>query len=190
MTVAATASTREPGRFHIGGEFGAVYLALEPETALRELARRASRAGMQVRKLLPRDLLTVELRLAKVLDLTDAAVRAEWGLHDDVVTDEDFTACQEVAAAARRAGYEEQSGIHQRLQWVRTWPCSTTGSTPARPPSSPKRLRLIPLRSATRDTHTRPARLLTPILSFFARVASVGLSCTDHGQPPVHDSGF
>jgi RES domain-containing protein len=88
------------------GEFGAVYLALKPETALRELARRASRAGMQVRKLLPRDLLTVELRLAKVLDLTDAAVRAEWGLHDDVVTDEDFTACQEVAAAARRAGYE------------------------------------------------------------------------------------
>jgi hypothetical protein len=41
------------------GEFGAVYLALKPETALRELARRASRAGIQVRKLLPRDLLTV-----------------------------------------------------------------------------------------------------------------------------------
>jgi RES domain-containing protein len=64
-TVAATARTPEPGRFHITGEFGAVYLALEPETALRELARRASRAGIQVRQLMPRDLLTVELRLAE-----------------------------------------------------------------------------------------------------------------------------
>jgi RES domain-containing protein len=105
-TVAATARTAEPGRFHITGEFGALYLALEAETALRELARRANRAGIQVRHLMPRDLLTVELRLAEVLDLNDEGVRAEWGLDVTAVTSNDFTACQEVAAAARRAGYE------------------------------------------------------------------------------------
>jgi RES domain-containing protein len=106
MTVAATAKTPEPGRFHVTGEFGAVYLALEPATALRELARRARRAGIDVRQLMPRDLLTVDLRLAKVLDLTDANARTEWGLDANAVTSDDFTACQEVAAAARRAGYE------------------------------------------------------------------------------------
>jgi RES domain-containing protein len=106
MTVAAMARIPEPGRFHVTGDFGAVYLALDPETALKELARRANRVGIQVRQLMPRDLLTIELRLAKVLDLTDATVRADRGLHGNFVTDEDFTACQEVAAAARRAGYE------------------------------------------------------------------------------------
>jgi hypothetical protein len=83
-----------------------VYLALERKTALRELARRAERAGIPVRQLMPRDILTVELRLAKVLDLTNGDVRAEWGLDAGAVTSNDLTACQEVAAAARRAGYE------------------------------------------------------------------------------------
>jgi RES domain-containing protein len=106
MTVAATARTAEPGRFHVTGEFGAVYFALDPETAVRELTRRASRIGVQVRQLMPRDLLTVELRLANVLDLTDAAVRGEWGLEGESIASNDFTPCQEVAAAARRAGYE------------------------------------------------------------------------------------
>jgi hypothetical protein len=59
MTVAATASMPEPGRFHLTGEFGAVCLVLKPETALGELALRASRAGIQVRQLMPRALLTV-----------------------------------------------------------------------------------------------------------------------------------
>jgi RES domain-containing protein len=76
LTVTATAKTPEPGRFHVTGEFGALYL------------------------------LTVELRLANVLDLTDPVVRAEWGLDANAVTSDDMTACQEVAAAARRAGYE------------------------------------------------------------------------------------
>jgi hypothetical protein len=45
------------------------------ETALRELARRAHRAGIQVRQLMPRDLLTVELWLAKVLDLSELVTK-------------------------------------------------------------------------------------------------------------------
>lgn len=55
---------------------------------------------------MPRNLLTIEFRLTAVLDLTDAAVRAEWGLDIAQLKSDDLTACQEVAAAARRAGYE------------------------------------------------------------------------------------
>jgi len=106
MTVAATARTAEPGRFHLKGEFGAVYLSLDPETAQRELVRRASRAGVSLSQLMPRDLLTVDLHLAKVLDLTDAAVRDEWGIHATAITWDDYTSCQEIASVARRAGYE------------------------------------------------------------------------------------
>ena len=95
-----------PGRFHVPGEFGAGYLALDPDTALRELAQRAARTAVPVESLLPRDLLTVHLRLTSVLDLTEAAVRAEWGLDAAALQSDDYTACQEVAAAARRAGYE------------------------------------------------------------------------------------
>ncbi len=105
-TVAATARTAEPGRFHVKGEFGAVYLSLNPETAHKELVRRASRAGVSVSQLMPRDLLTVDLQLAKVLDLTDAAVRNEWGIHAIAITSDDYRPCQEIASAARRAGYE------------------------------------------------------------------------------------
>jgi RES domain-containing protein len=100
-TIAATARTTEPGRFHIAGDFGAIYLSLDSETALRELARRAQRVGIPIRHLMPRDLVTVELRLANVLDLSDAN-----GLNAAMLASDDLVACQEVAAAARRAGYE------------------------------------------------------------------------------------
>jgi RES domain-containing protein len=105
-TIAATARTTEPGRFPIAGDFGAIYLSLDPETALRELARRAHRLAIPISHLMPRDLVTVELRLANVLDLTDTNVQTEWGLNAATLASDDLVACQEVAAAARRAGYE------------------------------------------------------------------------------------
>jgi hypothetical protein len=73
---------------------------------MRELARRANRAAIPVSQLMPRDLVTVELQLAMVLDLTDPKVQAEWGLTARALASDAFIACQEVGAAARRAGYE------------------------------------------------------------------------------------
>jgi RES domain-containing protein len=55
---------------------------------------------------MPRDLVTVELRLANVLDLTAPNVQLEWGLSAAALASDDLTACQEVGAAARRSGYE------------------------------------------------------------------------------------
>ncbi len=73
---------------------------------MRELARRAYRVGIPISYLMPRDLVTVELRLANVLDLTDTNIQTEWGVSAASLALDDFTACQEVAAAARRSGYE------------------------------------------------------------------------------------
>jgi RES domain-containing protein len=55
---------------------------------------------------MPRDMVTVELQLASVLDLTSTNVQSEWGLDATALASDDFVACQEVGAAARRAGYE------------------------------------------------------------------------------------
>ena len=73
---------------------------------MAELRRGAERLGIEPGDLRPRSLLTLDARLAQVLDLTDAAVRAAWGLERDLLSSDDFTACQEVGRAARRAGYE------------------------------------------------------------------------------------
>ena len=55
----------------------------------------------------PRALLTLDVALRQVLDLTDATVRAEWDITlDDLRTEYDYPRCHEVATVARRDGYE------------------------------------------------------------------------------------
>ncbi|MEX1257110.1 MAG: RES family NAD+ phosphorylase [Gemmatimonadota bacterium] len=100
------ASRRVGGRMNPQGEFGALYLALEIETAVRELLRKAELAGIPVEDLVPRVVMTVEIRLSRLLDLTDAEVRTEWGLSEDDLASPDHEACHQVARAARRSGYE------------------------------------------------------------------------------------
>lgn len=74
---------------------------------LAELDRRAARAGLTRADLLPRVILTLELRLQKLLDLTDESIRAEWGVDLTALTrEDDYTICHEIARAARRGGYE------------------------------------------------------------------------------------
>lgn len=100
------ASQRAGGRFNPPGEFGALYLACESATAVAELRRRAEGLGIEPGDLLPRTLLTVDAKFRQVLDLTEPAVRREWGLEGEVLSADDLSACQEVGSAARRAGYE------------------------------------------------------------------------------------
>ncbi len=96
-----------PSRFTPpGGQFGALYAALAPVTALAELRRRSDQLGVPVTALAPRTLLTLAVRLERVLDLCDAAVRAAWGLTRDDLAADDYARCQDVATAARAAGYE------------------------------------------------------------------------------------
>lgn len=102
------ASMRVGGRFNPPGEFGAVYVALDRETALRELERRISLSGLPREHFLPRVIVQVRARLSRVLDLTDPRVRAQLELSVADIVAEDWTRCQQVGRKAREAGY---SGI-------------------------------------------------------------------------------
>ena len=101
-----TVSRDFPARFNPPGT-GAVYVSLAPATAIAELKRRAARLGRPVSSLAPRAVLTLDVWLRQVLDLTDEKVRAEWDVTlDDLRAEWDYTRCHEVAAVARRDGYE------------------------------------------------------------------------------------
>lgn len=100
------ASAREGGRFNPQHEFGALYVSLSRETAVHELRRRARRLAVDVADLLPRTMLRLRLDLERVLDLTDPNVATAWGLSAALFQADDLASCQEVARAARRAGYE------------------------------------------------------------------------------------
>lgn len=100
-------SATHPSRFTPpGARFGVLYVALAPGTAAAELRRRAEQLGVPVTALAPRTMLTLAVRLSRVLDLTDAAVRAAWGLTPADLAADDHARCQEVAVAARADGYE------------------------------------------------------------------------------------
>ena len=101
------ASAAFPSRFTPpGARFGVLYAALAPETAAAELRRRAAQLGVPVSALSPRVMLTIAVRLRRVLDLTDPAVRAAWGLTREDLASDDCARCQEAATVAREDGYE------------------------------------------------------------------------------------
>jgi RES domain-containing protein len=101
------ASAAYPSRFTPpGGRFGVLYVALGPDTAAAELRRRAEQLGVPASALAPRAMLTLAVRLRRVLDLSDPAVRTAWGLTAADLAGDDYARCQEVAAAARADGYE------------------------------------------------------------------------------------
>lgn len=100
------ASRDAEGRFHVRREFGAIYVAADRETALAELDHKARAAGLERQDLLPRLLLTLDLSVRRILDLTDDAVRTAWGLTADDLAGSDYARCQEIARAARDDGYE------------------------------------------------------------------------------------
>jgi RES domain-containing protein len=100
------ASSRAGGRFNPAGEFGAIYLSLDPDTPLRELRRQAEKSGGSVTSLLPRTLFAAEARLQRVVDLVCTGGAADWELSDADLASDDWSACQDVARRARQMGYE------------------------------------------------------------------------------------
>jgi RES domain-containing protein len=100
------ASRTFPGRFNPPGT-GAVYVSLDPSTAIEELKRRAAKVKRSLAAFAPRTLFTLDAYLRSVLDLTDVGTRSEWDITlDDLRTENDYTRCHEVAAVARRERYE------------------------------------------------------------------------------------
>lgn len=105
-TLEASREHDADGRFHVHLEFGAVYVASEIAIVLAELDYRAHRIGLTRADRLPRSLLSLEIAVSRVLDLTDSVVRAAWGVTADDLRSGDYTRCREVARAARDDGYE------------------------------------------------------------------------------------
>ena len=93
-----TAESREhPGRFNTS-RLGAVYLSLEPETAIKE-SQEADESSQCA-------LFVVNASLARVLDLTDPKMLNQWSLTRDDLEADDVSRCQEVAEKAAAAGEE------------------------------------------------------------------------------------
>jgi RES domain-containing protein len=63
------------GRWHPIGAFKAVYTSLDPETALAESLAHYRRFDVALRDAMPRTLNAIAVKLHRVLDLTDGAVR-------------------------------------------------------------------------------------------------------------------
>jgi RES domain-containing protein len=91
------ASRDDPGRFNTS-RLGAVYLSLEPETAIKE--------SQESDELPQCALFVMDASLARVVDLTDPTVRERWQLTMDDLQSDDVARCQEAAEAAAAAGEE------------------------------------------------------------------------------------
>jgi RES domain-containing protein len=95
----ADASREEPGRFNTS-RFGAVYLCLEPDTAIRE--RRRSHGNVEH----PCALFVVALSAERTIDLTIDKELERWELTRDDLTSDDLSRSQKMAEAAFDSGAE------------------------------------------------------------------------------------
>jgi RES domain-containing protein len=93
-------------RFNPPGEFGAIYLALDEDTAKRELRRLAAHNRQPLSELMPRVMITARVHLQCVLDLRDERQRKRYGITLEEIGAGDWSACQAVARLARAEGYE------------------------------------------------------------------------------------
>jgi len=99
------ASARVGGRFNPPGEFGAIYVALDRETAVAEFERRVTESGLPREHFHPRVVLRLRARLSRVLDLTDDAVRGSLGMTLQKIVGEDWSPTHAAGRQARTAGY-------------------------------------------------------------------------------------
>ena len=99
------ASRRAGGRFNPRGDFGAVYAALEKDTAVAELERRIERTGLPRAAFRPRLMLHLTVHLTDLLDLTNPEVRRQFGVSEEDLIASDWTRAQDAGQEARRQGY-------------------------------------------------------------------------------------
>lgn len=103
------------GRFNLKGTFEVLYLSCDLRTCIEEIITSAERDGFQVEETLPRTAVGIEVKLSRVLDLTDPAVRRRLGITKKNLTapnwvksqnagQEAFT--QQIGRLAREAGFE------------------------------------------------------------------------------------
>ena len=94
-------SRSRAGRFHASGAPGAVtYLAANPGTAWKEVTERWGADPNAYW------LVEVNVRLARVADLTDPKTQAHYHVDEGVLTDANHQRCQRLAQRLRADGFE------------------------------------------------------------------------------------
>jgi RES domain-containing protein len=85
------------GRFNFKNTFGVLYLSLDPHTCLDEKTHAAAQISLDaVAKLLPVTTISIEVKISRVLDLTDSHLRKTLGISKKILTDTDWEHIQEV----------------------------------------------------------------------------------------------
>jgi len=92
------------GRFNPPGSFPVLYLCLTRYRAAAELQRADQRQAIGTGGLLPRHLFRYDMRLERVLDLTDQHVRLSVGVSIEALIGPDWNVCQELGIAAHALG--------------------------------------------------------------------------------------
>lgn len=96
------------GRWNPKESFDALYLATPLTSCLAELRRMANGQGLEVVDLLRgrrlRELHTIEVRDAQVLDLRESTALARVGLEPSDIADDDWSGCQAIGQAAHFLG--------------------------------------------------------------------------------------
>ena len=104
--LSGTGARTHGGRWNPADSFSTLYLALEPETTVREFYRLAKRQGRAPEDFLPRRMYTYDVSLAAVLDLRGASARANVQLSDRDLRADDATKCQQIGESVRYLGLE------------------------------------------------------------------------------------
>jgi RES domain-containing protein len=94
------------GRFNPPGSFAVLYLCLSRPCAVAEYLRYASRQTVGAEGFLPRSLYEYEVRIDRVLDLTDSSVREHVGAEERDLVGDRWEPAQRIGAAAYEAGIE------------------------------------------------------------------------------------
>jgi RES domain-containing protein len=88
------------GRWNRYAEYGCLYTSLSPEGARAEYAKELRRIGIDAEADQPKDLVSLTVGVARVLDLTDPDRRKHFGIALETLTgdaEDDLESCRIVA---------------------------------------------------------------------------------------------
>jgi RES domain-containing protein len=97
------------GRWNRYAEYGCLYTSLSPEGARAEYEKELRRVGIDAAADQPKDLVSLTVGVARVLDLTDTRQRKHFGITLHALTgdtEDDVESCRIVADLARLEGYD------------------------------------------------------------------------------------
>ncbi|MGH7647515.1 MAG: RES family NAD+ phosphorylase [Gemmatimonadaceae bacterium] len=97
------------GRWNRQSEYGCLYTSLSPDGARAEYAKELARLGIGAADDQPKDLVSLDVGVSRVLDLTDATVRKRLRVARAALTGDtsgDLETCRLVADLARLDGYD------------------------------------------------------------------------------------